>query len=72
MLGRQSFFQNLVLIGQGVLSRRTLEKLPFPLKASIAYTTLPCANALAYDDAFSAKKMPLWIQILHHYYVQAR
>jgi hypothetical protein len=49
MLGRQSFVQNLVLIGQGVLSRRTLEKRPFPLKASIAYTTLPCANALACD-----------------------
>jgi hypothetical protein len=40
---------NLVLIGQGVFSRRTLENRPFPLKASIAYTTLPCANALACD-----------------------
>jgi hypothetical protein len=39
----------LVLIGQGVFSRRTLENRPFPLKASIAYTTLPCANALACD-----------------------
>jgi hypothetical protein len=30
-----------------VFSRRTFENRPFPLKASIAYTTLPCANALA-------------------------
>jgi hypothetical protein len=41
--------QNLVLISQGVFSRRTLENRPFPLKTSIAYTTLPCANALACD-----------------------
>jgi hypothetical protein len=52
MLGRKSYVQNLVLIGQGVLSRRTLEKQPFPLKASIAYTTLPCADALACDAGF--------------------
>jgi hypothetical protein len=38
-----------VLIGQRVFSRRTLEKRPFPLKACIAHTTLPCANALACD-----------------------
>jgi hypothetical protein len=38
------------LIGQGVFSRRTLENQSFPLKASIAYTTLPCANALACDQ----------------------
>jgi hypothetical protein len=50
MLGRQYLVRNLVLIGQGVFSRRTLENRPFPLKASIAYTTLPYANALACDD----------------------
>jgi hypothetical protein len=43
----------LVLIGQGVFSRRTLENRPFPLKASIAYTTFPCANALACDRGCS-------------------
>jgi hypothetical protein len=42
--------QNLVLIGQGIFSRRTLGNRPFPLKASIAYTTLPCGNALACDE----------------------
>jgi hypothetical protein len=41
--------QNFVLIGQWVFSQRTLENRPFPLKASIVYTTLPCANALACD-----------------------
>jgi hypothetical protein len=40
---------------QGVFSRRTLENQPFPLKASIAYKTLPCANALACDlNVFTA------------------
>jgi hypothetical protein len=50
--------QNLVLIGQGVFSRRTLENRPFPLKAYIAYTTLLCSNALACDDvnSFQAHK----------------
>jgi hypothetical protein len=52
MLGRQSLVQNLVLIGQGVFSRRTFENRPLPLKASIAYKTLPCANALACDFAY--------------------
>jgi hypothetical protein len=41
--------QNLLLIGQGVFSRRTLENRPFPLKGSIAFSTLSCANALACD-----------------------
>jgi hypothetical protein len=43
---------NLVLIGQGVFNRRTLENRPFPLKASIAYTIL---IALALLDVMTAK-----------------
>jgi hypothetical protein len=41
--------KNLVLISQGVFSRRTLEKRPFLLRTYIVYATLPCANALACD-----------------------
>jgi hypothetical protein len=63
-----------VLISQGIFSRRTLENQPFPLKASIAYTTLPCANALACDGevcyrdnkvtfSFNARKRKRSLQI---------
>jgi hypothetical protein len=49
---------NLVLIGQGVFSRRTLENRPFPLKASIAYTTLLCTNVHACDYAVCGEVDP--------------
>jgi hypothetical protein len=45
-----------VLIGQGVLNRQTLEKRPFPSEASTAYTTLPCANALACEPTGSGRR----------------
>jgi hypothetical protein len=46
-----------VSISQGVFSRRTVENRPFPLKASIDYKTLSCANALA-CDSFSIGLLP--------------
>jgi hypothetical protein len=62
--------QNLVLIGQGVFSRRTLENRPFPLKASIAYTTLPCANALACDDFGINRDFNRYFMQRRKYYIE--
>jgi hypothetical protein len=47
--------QYLVLIGQGVLTQVTFENRPFALKAYIAKTTLPCANALQFDVCACAR-----------------
>jgi hypothetical protein len=45
VLGRLSFVSNLVLIGNGVFSRRISENRPFLSKAFTVETTLHCAAA---------------------------
>lgn len=51
VLRTQSNVQNVILIGQGVLSWQVLEKQPPPFETSIALTTVPNATALAFDNA---------------------